>query len=376
MSQHLSRRAVLTRTGLALAGSLYRLKGAACEGGVDISTPLKVHASRKGLLFGSAASQRYLKSDPAYAALFAQQCGVLVPEGELKWNVLRPTPDSYNFGPADWMYEFTRTHNLKFRGHTLAWWQALPGWFSSYANQGNARRLLEEHIATVVGRYSGKMHSWDVVNEVVDPYDKRADGLKTKPWLELAGPEYIDFSFQSARAADPNALLVWNENHLEINDTWSRGKRKALLSLLAEKLKRKIPIDAVGLQTHVSTTDPSFDNKEFKTFVRKIADLGLRIIISEIDVIDHDAPANTSIRDEKVAGTYSNYLDLILKEKQVIAVLTWGLSDKYSWLAKFKPREDGLPVRTLPFDDCLAGKKAFTAIANAFDWAPDRSPMG
>jgi endo-1,4-beta-xylanase len=324
------------------------------------------------VLYGGAALQRRLQADPEYAAHFANQCGVLVPEGELKWNVLRPTPDSFNFAPADWLYEFTRSHNMKFRGHTLVWFQALPAWFNSYVNAGNAKKLLEDHITRVVGHYAGKMHSWDVVNEVINPSDKRSDGLQVKLWLELAGPEYIDLAFESARAADKNALLVWNENHLEINDKWSIAKRAALLPLLKEKLRRKIPIDAVGLQSHLSTSHPSFNSEEFRNFVKAIADLGLKIIISELDVIDHDAPSSFASRDQMVAETYSSFLNSMLKQPSVIAVLTWGLSDKYSWLAKFKPREDRLPVRPLPFDESLAGKPAWTAMANAFDAAPVR----
>lgn len=377
MTPQVSRRSLLLGTSMFGVGKL-------CQPGpqqskfktpsaVEITIPLKARASRNGLLYGAAASRKYLQADPAYAALFANQCGVLVPEGELKWNVLRPTPDVFDFGPADWLYDFTRSHDLKFRGHTLIWCQALPRWFSSYANAGNAENLLKDHITKVVARYSGKMHSWDVVNEVVDPYDKRSDGLQKKPWLELAGPGYIDLAFECARASDKTALLVWNENHLEVNDPWSLAKRTALLSLLKEKLKRKIPIDAVGLQSHISATDPSFDNQRFKTFVQQIADLGLKIIISELDIIDRDAPARVASRDQMVAATYSGYLNTVLKHPNVIAVLTWGLSDKYSWLVKFRPREDGLPVRPLPFDDFLSSKAAWTAISHAFDQAPARA---
>ncbi len=376
MRSSISRRSLVCGIGGAIAGRFSNAQTTQvqfrCPSKDDLATPLKAHASARGLLYGAAASQKWLQTDPEYAALFTAQCGLLVPDGELKWNVLRPSPDSFNFGPADWLYEFTRSHQLKFRGHTLVWWQALPGWFDSYANAGNAGKLLEDHITKVVGRYSGKMHSWDVVNEVIDPYDKREDGLKTKPWLSIAGPGYIDLAFESARAADKNALLVWNENHLEVNDPRSRAKRSALLSLLKDKLKRNIPIDAVGLQSHVATTDPTFNNLEFKNFLRALGDLGLKIIISELDVIDHDASPAFAARDQSVAQTYMSILETELKETNVIAVLTWGLSDKYSWITKFKPREDALAVRPLPFDQSMTAKPAFTALTDAFDAAPIR----
>src|SRR5437868_5586841 len=125
MRQKISRRSLLLGTGMSVASRLCQAKSDQAQfktpGDVELATPLKTHAGRKGLLYGGAALQRRLQVDPAYAALFASQCGVLVPEGELKWNVLRPTPDSFNFGPADWLYEFTRSHNMRFRGHTLVW---------------------------------------------------------------------------------------------------------------------------------------------------------------------------------------------------------------------------------------------------------------
>src|ERR1700719_4596946 len=137
MGHKISRRAALLGTGMFGVVRLCQARPDQAQfttpGNAELATPLKARASRKGLLYGAAASQKRLEADSAYAALFADQCGVLVPEGELKWNVLRPTPDSFNFGPADWLYEFTRSHDLKFRGHTLVWWQALPGWFNSYA---------------------------------------------------------------------------------------------------------------------------------------------------------------------------------------------------------------------------------------------------
>lgn len=327
--------------------------------------PLKAHAQRKGLFYGATAQQGILTRDPAFTTAFTSECDMLVPEIELKWDVLRPTPETFNFGPADSLMDFTQQHGLKMRGHTLAWNQALPKWFDSYANPGNARQLLHDHIETVVRRYAGRVHSWDVVNEVIEPGDKRPDGLRRKPWLDLLGPEYIDLAFHTAAEADPHAILVWNEIHLEFN--WAHGNRDAIITNLRDRLKRNVPIHALGLQSHLWASAPPYNNPEFVNFLRTISDMGLKILITELDVTDSDAEGNPEERDQLVAKTAYEYLSTVLQQRSVIGVLTWGLSDRYSWLIKFRPRKDGGPVRPLPLDADMQRTPLWYAMVKAFD---------
>ena len=104
----------------------------------------------------------------------------------MKWSSLRPTPTTYDFANADHVSSsLPRKSGQLVRGHNLCWHEQLPGWFQSYATRDNARQLLAEHIQTVVGRYAGRVHSWDVVNEAVQVPDGRPDGLRRSPWLEV-----------------------------------------------------------------------------------------------------------------------------------------------------------------------------------------------
>jgi endo-1,4-beta-xylanase len=352
--------------------SVHSLAAQVAPGTSSEGTPLRDRAASRGLLYGAATQRSILKGDSSFAAAFAQQCGVLVPENELQWSVIRPTPDTFDFSRPDWLYNFTQQHQMKFRGTSIAWNQALPAWFNSYVNSINAKQLLLTHIATVVGHYSGKMHSWDVVNEVIQPNDKRADGLCLKPWLEMIGPDYIDMAFHASAEADPHAILVWNENHLEFNDAWSQAKRDFLVRLLKDKLKRGVPIHAVGLQSHLSGTTTDFNGAAFTLFLRTIADLGVKIMITEMDVTDADLPADVSLRDQGVAKIYYGYLSTVLNEKAVVAVLTWGLSDHFTFISHYKPRKDGAPVRPLPLDYDMNPTPAWNAIARAFDEMPAR----
>jgi endo-1,4-beta-xylanase len=371
LNQILSRREFISSVGGVAAGAWSaRPSGTAVGQAYAFNDEsLKDHAARRGLLYGAATQRSILTGDSNFAAAFAQQCGLLVPENELKWDIVRPNPDSYNFAPADWLYAFTQQHEMKFRGHTLAWNKGLPAWFDSYANSQNARQLLLSHIATVVGRYAGKMHSWDVVNEAVEPNDKRPDGLRASPWLELIGPDYIDIAFHAAADADPQALLVWNEIHLEFD--WARANRELFIQNLKTRLNRGVPIHAVGLQSHIWANVPSYGS-DFLSFVQTLTGMGLKILISEMDVTDSEIPGDVPTRDQIVGNIYYNYLSAMLPHKSVAAVLTWGLSDRFTYLTKYKPRKDGAPIGPLPLDSNLNPKPAWHSIARAFDEAPAR----
>jgi endo-1,4-beta-xylanase len=337
---------------------------------------LKQRAANKGIIYGSTSRKIALLNDEQYAAAIVENCGLLVPEWEFKWTAgnvrLRPDAETFDFIAADWMANFAAKHNLLLRGHTLVWHLSLPPWFEETINSKNAAPLLENHIQTFVGRYAGKIHSWDVVNEVIDPKDGRDDGLRLSPWLEALGDNYIDLAFRLTAVADPQALLVYNEFGLEYDNREQEAKRTAVLRLL-EKLKSQgTPIHALGIQAHLSPSDNKFNPEKFRKFLEEVASLGLKIMITELDVVDKKLPKDIATRDRIVAGTYEDYLSTALDERAVIAVINWGLSDRYTWLSEFEPRPDGLPVRPLPLDERMQPKLAWNAIARAFDGAPNR----
>lgn len=334
--------------------------------------PLREHAAKKGLLYGSSAQQKEFNADPPLEATFAAQCSILVPELELKWDHLRPSPDSYNFGPADFLLNFSQQHQIQFRGHCLVWQRALPKWFAGYVTPQNAQQLMLDHIAKVAGHFAGKVQSWDVVNEVILPTDRRSDGLSNSPWLQNIGTDYIDMAFRAARAADPNALLVWNEDFRNDDSPTAEANRTFFLRHLKEKLSRGVPVQAIGIQSHLAGDQPNIACASHQRFLKQVGDLGLKILVTEMDVHDQKLPADVQARDQAVAAVYYNYLSGILAEKSVIAILTWGLSNRYTWLNSRHPRPDGLPIRPLPFDEDMNPTPVWDAIARAFDDAPSR----
>jgi endo-1,4-beta-xylanase len=335
--------------------------------------PLQKRAAAKGLFYGAASSKGLLSSDADFTKKFVEECSILVPEWELKWKALRPTATSFNFEPFDWLLNFAQKNQMLFRGHNLVWHEALPVWFEGTVNKRNAEKLLLNHIKTVVSRHAGRVHSWDVVNEPVAYWDRSPDCLRiSSPWYKLLGPDYIDIAFHTAAEADPNTILVLNQNGLEQEGPGHDETRRAVLKLLERMKSSGTPIHALGIEAHLGGKDAGFSRSKFRSFLSDVAGLDLKIIITELDVTDKKFPCEIAVRDKIIAGIYEDFLSVALAEKAVIGVLTWGLSDKYTWLTKFAPRADKLPVRPLPLDADFNRKPAWEAIARCFDDAPQR----
>jgi len=342
------------------------------DGGFDPTrTPLCTLAARKGLLYGTCATENKL-TEQVYGDVVARQCDLLVPEASLKMDALRPTPDSFDFSRGDWLYDYAKQHGMQFRGHTLVWALALPHWFGSYANSQNAKEIMLNHVQKVVTHYEGKMHSWDVINEALLQSDRRSDGLRNSPWLQLIGPDYIEMAFREAAAADPHALLVWNENTIEEDSASGDDKRAHFLQQLKSLLSRGAPVHAIGIQSHLVGDHTNIAGPHFERFLDEVSDLGLKILVSEMDVSDNKLPNDIAARDQAVADQYYQYLSAVLARKSVVAVLTWGMSDKYTWIAKSNARPDKAPLRPLPYDSNMNPKPAWYAIARAIDNAPQR----
>ena len=145
-----------------------------------------------------------------------------------------------------------------------------------------------------------------------------------------------------------------------------KAKRRAILGLLKRLKAKGTPIHALGIQAHLRGDSLDFDPQSLRQFLKEVAALDLKILITEMDVNDSKLPADIQRRDRIVAGVYEDYLSVALDEPAVIAVITWGLSDRYTYLSEFFPRSDHQPVRPLPLDTNLQPKLAWNALARAF----------
>jgi len=367
--------AVAAMPGL-LGGRSAMALGAPAAQSITGKNSLKARASARGLLAGCAVDAAVLRSDEAYRNLLSDQYNIVVGENCMKWGNLRPTADTYSFDEADELMAFAQTHGMKVRGHNLAWHEALPKWFEGTVTTSNAQKFLTDHIITVAGRYKGRIHSWDVVNEAIWIKDGRPDGLRSSsPWMQMLGPEYIDIAFRTARQADPKALLTYNEYGIEYDTDEEEKKRAAVLGLLRRMKAAGTPLDALGIQSHIHAGGKDTFGKGLTELIASAREMGLQVFITEMDVKDEDIDSNDiSVIDREVAKVYRDYLTTVLRDPSVKAVLTWGVSDKHTWLnsPSQHKKNPGRLARPLPFDRDYAPKEAFFAIRDAFDGAKKR----
>ena len=331
------------RSFIALAASVTAIPASASE------TGLRDLAARKGIIYGAAAANYELKN-AAFNSALLREAAMLSPEYEMKRNALQPSADNYDFVPADALVAFAQGHGLKARGHALVWYHSNPPWLEEAVLATRKETLITDYIAKVAGRYRGRMHSWDVVNEVLKPSDGRADSLRDDFWMKAFGPAYIDIAFHAARAADPNALLVYNDWGCELDDRF----RAATLKFLDAAIARRVPIDALGLQGHLSAFGPQVDQEKLRKFLDDVKSLGLRILVTEHDVDDSGGASDIAIRDRAVADASRRFLDVVADNSATDAVLTWGLSDLFI-----------APARKLPLDSAMKRKPMWQAMAKA-----------
>lgn len=372
----LTRRDLVRRAAVAAAAGSVLGPAELLRGASAAQPSLTELAQRSGRYFGTAATVSTLLSEPAYRALIREQCSVITPENEFKWVTLRPAPGQFSWAMADAAVMLAEQDGLRVRGNCFTWANGNPWWFGvpQFFNPGNALQLLEEHITAVVSRYKGRVYSWDVVNEATN-----GAGYYPTPWAKALGPRYIDNAFTIAHRADPTAQLVMNEYHLEYTNRYSVDRQRVLLRVLDDVLSRDIPVHAIGIQAHLEhhALRDQFDPAKHRRFLRTLASMGLKILVTELDMIDLNLPTDHAERDRGVAYAYQRYLDTVLSEPAVEGISTWGLSDRHSWMNKGAEgprfeREDGQPQRPLPYDPDLAPKPAREAVATALSRARRR----
>ena len=322
---------------------------------------LRQIAAGRHLLFGAAVSDPQLKRADL-RALLGEQCSILVAENQMKWRATHPEQDRFDFAAADRFMDFAESNHTPVRGHNLCWHEHNPDWLEAAAKPENAVTLLRTHIQTVAGRYQGRIHSWDVVNEAIRPDHHNHNDMVNSLWLKNIGEDYLEIAYRAAAEADPSALLTYNDYDIETDRPEQERKRESILAMLYRFREKHIPIHAVGVQAHLRPKGDPLTWNGLNKFLEKIEKLKLQVYVTELDVDDSALPADIEERDRIIGDLYRDYLENMLRHNSVKAVLTWCLSDRDTWLQGFRPRQDGLPQRPLPFDAELKPKPAFSAL--------------
>lgn len=347
----------------------------------DPTTPTLRSAYRDDFLIGVALSTEQVDGRNEEAAnIAARQFSSLTAENEMKWQSVHPRPGVYRFEGADAYAEFARRHKMALIGHTLVWHSQTPDWVfqgedGKPATREDLLKRMRDHIHSVAGRYKGKVKGWDVVNEALS--DGGPDLLRDSPWRKIIGDDFLDHAFRFAREADPEAELYYNDYGLE-----NERKRANCVKLLKGLKQRGVPIDGVGTQSHFQLTNPPLGEVE-KT-IRDFSALGLKVMITELDVDVLPSRGNAGIADinrreqgddasnpytkglpddvqQKLAQRYADLFDVYLRHrKSVTRVTLWGLYDGTSWLNSFPIH--GRTNHPLLIDRDLKPKPAFFSV--------------
>lgn len=349
------------------------------NGAGSAPTPSLREAARGLFTMGVGISDR-IPQRPQDWPLLLKHFSAVTPENCLKPDPVQRVEGEFNFRLPDAFVDFAASNHLQGVGHCLVWAKddRTPSWFyRDGTNEATAELLLQRmktHIETVVGRYRGRIAAWDVVNEALD------DGtnfLRPSGWTRACGEEFIARAFEIAHAADPRALLIYNDYNNELPE-----KRAKLIRLIRSLRERKVPIQAIGLQGHYEID--RLPLKDIEATLKAMGELGVKVVISELDMDviprgkwwadggkhrDELARVNP-YRDgcppdvlERQAEQYAQLFQLLRSHADVIArVSFWNLHDGQTWLNYFPWRRANHP---LLFDREGQPKPAFEAVRKA-----------
>ena len=321
-----------------------------CDRRVPATCTLRAAAEAGGLRIGTTLEPGQL-DDAALTAVVNREFNAVTPENALKMYSVENQRGVFTFDAADAVVDYATSHGLAVRGHTLVWSQDrfTPSWVLGINDAAELRAVTEQYIATVVGRYAGRIQRWDVVNEPLTAYGTQRSG---SVWDDLLGPGWVADAFRAAHAADPAAELWLNEYGTD----WVAGKHEALLALVAGLVRDGVPIHGVGIQTHrTSTAGP-----DVAAFRRQLADftaLGLKVALTEVDVPTDPTDAAGSYTQ---AGAYGRIAQACLAVPGCVEITTWGLSDADTWLDSLGVFRT--PTRPLLFDEASTPKPAYRTL--------------
>ena len=311
-------------------------------------------------------------------AIIETQFNSISPENVLKWEIVHPEPGKYDFDLADKYVAFGLEHHMFIHGHTLVWHNQVPAWVfrdekGNLLTRDALLTRMRDHIQMVVGRYKGKIKSWDVVNEALNE-----DGsLRQSEWEKIIGDDFIEKAFEYAHEADPEAQLFYNDYNLE-----KEGKRKGALALIKKLKSEGVPVSGVGLQGHCNLTLPSVE--QFDQTIQEFSALGVKVAISELDVDllpsgGHQPTADLSLHikenpalnpyvnglpdavQQELAKRYDELFRVFLKHRDSVERVTfWGVTDADSWRNNYPIR--GRTNYPLLFDRSGRPKPAFDAV--------------
>ncbi len=289
-------------------------------------------------------------NEPLYRQTFLQYFDGLTPEYEMKMTQVQPQQGVFNFSVTDQIVAFAEQHGKTVRGHTLVWHNSLPSWLTSRTwTRDELIAVMQTHIATVVGRYKGRIQEWDVVNEALNDNGT----WRTTIWFNVIGPDYVKLAFEAAHAADPDARLFYNDFNADRMNT----KSTAIYNMVLGLKSAGVPIHGVGLQAHQSTTYNSLQ-MSMEPVIARLATIGVETQVTEMDVkLAAATHLTTAQKLQLQADIYGAAASACQAQPTCTRFSVWGPTDKHTWL--------GSGEMPLLFDTLYQPKPSWYAVAGA-----------
>ncbi|EJT78966.1 hypothetical protein GGTG_04057 [Gaeumannomyces tritici R3-111a-1] len=289
----------------------------------------------KGKLYYGTATDQGRLGQGKNAAVIQGNFGQVTPENSMKWESIERSKGQYNWGQADYLVDWATKNDKSIRGHTLVWHSQLPGWVSNINNKAELTKVIQDHVAAVVGRYKGKIRAWDVLNEIFNE-----DGsLRSSVFSRVLGEDFVRITFEAARKADPDAVLYINDYNL---DSPNAAKlTRGMVANVKKWISQGIPIDGIGTQGHLQSGQGS----ALAGAIKALADTGVKeVAVTELDIQNNNA------------NDYAAVTKGCLAVKSCVGITVWGVRDQDSW------RPQGNP---LLFDSGFNAKANYNAIVQA-----------
>jgi len=360
------------QTILMMCGAILAGGAVSCLAGQGV--PALKDVFKNDFLIGGALNRSLVSGqDPNAAAIAEKHFNTATPENDLKWQLVHPQLNQYNWGPADSFVAFCEKNQMVAIGHTLVWHAQTPRWVFQDDAGGTITRdalldRMKDHILTVVGRYKGRIKGWDVVNEALEDSGRLR---QNSPWVKIIGEgseekkyDFIEKAFQWAHEADPDAELYYNDYNLDT----SRAKADAAAAIVKHLKSKGLRIDGVGIQLHGGLTYPNPETLDYA--ITTLAATGVKVMVTELDIKTQtrgprgadvsqvnrestsDSNAATAETQKKLADKYAEIFSILVKHRKDVSRVTfWGVYDKTSWIG-------GSP---LLFDRNYQPKQAFFA---------------
>jgi endo-1,4-beta-xylanase len=323
--------AVLTTAGL-VATALVMSAGTA-----SAADTLGAAAAQSGRYFGAAVVPNLL-NDSSYSTTLSREFNSVVAENAMKWDATEPNRNQFSYGGGDQIVNYARARGMSVRGHTLLWHNQQPGWAQGLSGS-DLRSAALNHVTQVATHYRGQIHSWDVVNEA---FADGNSGARRDSNLQRTGNDWIEAAFRAARAADPNAKLCYND----YNTDGINAKSTAIYDMTVDFLNRGVPIDCVGIQSHLSSNS---NLSSYQANLQRFSNLGVDVQITELDIGGSGSGQ---------ANVYRQVTQACMAVARCTGITTWGITDRYTW------RPDDTP---LLFDTNYQKKEAYHAVLDALN---------